>query len=79
MERLRARYPDVDLSQYLSINNLRACARLQDRWVTEQVYVHSKVMIVDDRHAIIGSANINDRSMRGDRYVLRHLHASWAL
>lgn len=35
--------------------------------VTEQVYVHSKLMIVDDRYVIIGSANINDRSMLGDR------------
>ncbi len=24
-------------------------------------------MIVDDKHAIIGSANINDRSLLGDR------------
>ena len=35
--------------------------------VTEQVYPHDKVMIVDDRLAIIGSANINERSQRGDR------------
>ena len=35
--------------------------------VTEQVYIHSKVMIVDDEWAIIGSANINDRSMLGNR------------
>lgn len=35
--------------------------------VTEMVYVHSKMMIVDDRVAIIGSANINDRSMLGSR------------
>ena len=34
---------------------------------TELVYVHSKLMIVDDRKVIIGSANINDRSMLGDR------------
>lgn len=31
------------------------------------IYVHSKVMVVDDRHLIIGSANINDRSMLGSR------------
>lgn len=31
------------------------------------VYVHSKLLIVDDRVMIIGSANINDRSMLGDR------------
>ncbi|KAI9919590.1 hypothetical protein PsorP6_017762 [Peronosclerospora sorghi] len=34
---------------------------------TEQEYIHSKFMIVDDRCAIIGSSNINDRSMNGDR------------
>jgi phospholipase D1/2 len=34
---------------------------------TEIVYIHSKVMIVDDRVALIGSANINDRSLMGDR------------
>ena len=31
------------------------------------VYVHSKLMIVDDRYVILGSANINERSMAGDR------------
>jgi phosphatidylserine/phosphatidylglycerophosphate/cardiolipin synthase-like enzyme len=35
--------------------------------VTEQVYVHSKLMIVDDLHVLIGSGNINDRSLMGDR------------
>lgn len=35
--------------------------------VTEQLYIHAKVMVVDDRIAIIGSANINERSMRGTR------------
>ena len=34
---------------------------------TEIVYVHSKMMIVDDKIALIGSANINDRSMMGSR------------
>ncbi|ORY06329.1 phospholipase D/nuclease [Basidiobolus meristosporus CBS 931.73] len=36
-------------------------------FVTELTYVHSKLMIVDDRIVICGSANINDRSMRGNR------------
>ena len=31
------------------------------------IYIHSKVMIVDDKRMIIGSANINDRSMLGTR------------
>lgn len=31
------------------------------------VYVHSKLMIVDDSYALIGSANVNQRSMDGRR------------
>ncbi|KAK9865095.1 hypothetical protein WJX84_006038 [Apatococcus fuscideae] len=32
-----------------------------------QIYVHSKMLIADDEYIIIGSANINQRSMGGDR------------
>jgi phospholipase D1/2 len=32
-----------------------------------QIYVHSKLMIIDDRITLIGSANINDRSLLGSR------------
>lgn len=35
--------------------------------ITELIYVHSKLMIVDDSKVIIGSANINDRSLLGSR------------
>lgn len=35
--------------------------------MTEIIYIHSKMMIVDDKYALIGSANINDRSMLGSR------------
>lgn len=31
------------------------------------IYVHSKGMIVDDEYVIIGSANINQRSLEGTR------------
>eukprot|EP01065_Artemidia_motanka_P014465 TRINITY_DN1839_c0_g1_i1.p1 TRINITY_DN1839_c0_g1~~TRINITY_DN1839_c0_g1_i1.p1 ORF type:complete len:1172 (+),score=237.19 TRINITY_DN1839_c0_g1_i1:99-3518(+) len=31
------------------------------------IYVHSKFLICDDEYVIVGSANINDRSMDGDR------------
>lgn len=34
--------------------------------VTEQIYIHSKLLIVDDAVAIIGTANINDRSLTGN-------------
>jgi len=40
---------------------------MNNRPVSEIVYVHSKLMIVDDDFVILGSANINDRSMVGDR------------
>jgi phosphatidylserine/phosphatidylglycerophosphate/cardiolipin synthase-like enzyme len=41
--------------------------RIGDRFFLQIIYVHSKLMIVDDRIVICGSANINDRSMLGDR------------
>ena len=31
------------------------------------IYVHSKMMIVDDAYIILGSANINERSLAGTR------------
>ncbi|RWW29890.1 hypothetical protein GW17_00005577 [Ensete ventricosum] len=31
------------------------------------IYVHSKLMIVDDEYVIVGSANLNKRSLAGDR------------
>ena len=31
------------------------------------IYVHSKLMVVDDAYVITGSANINQRSLDGDR------------
>lgn len=53
--------------KYFSVFSLRKYDLIGTSFVTEIVYVHSKIMIVDDRLVIIGSANINDRSMLGDR------------
>ncbi|KAK9712377.1 hypothetical protein K7432_007180 [Basidiobolus ranarum] len=39
----------------------------EGRFITELTYIHSKLMIVDDRIVLCGSANINDRSMLGNR------------
>ena len=36
-----------------------------DAFVSEELYVHSKVLIADDRTVICGSANLNDRSQLG--------------
>uniref|UniRef100_A0AAR2LVE4 Phospholipase n=1 Tax=Pygocentrus nattereri TaxID=42514 RepID=A0AAR2LVE4_PYGNA len=52
---------------YISFGGLRTHAELEGKLVTELIYVHSKMIIADDNTVIIGSANINDRSMLGKR------------
>jgi phospholipase D1/2 len=37
-----------------------------DAFVSEELYIHSKLLIADDRKVICGSANMNDRSQLGD-------------
>ncbi|CAI6332368.1 unnamed protein product [Periconia digitata] len=37
-----------------------------DAFVSEELYVHSKLLIADDETVICGSANLNDRSQLGD-------------
>ncbi|KAG0172715.1 Phospholipase D1 [Apophysomyces sp. BC1015] len=39
----------------------------RSHYVSELVYIHDKILIVDDRIVLIGSANINDRSQLGNR------------
>ncbi|KAL2941083.1 Phospholipase D zeta 1 [Bienertia sinuspersici] len=55
--------------EFISFYGLRTYGSLCEGGplVTSQVYVHSKVMIVDDRIALVGSSNINDRSLLGSR------------
>ncbi|XP_061030641.1 phospholipase D2 isoform X3 [Eubalaena glacialis] len=52
---------------YISICGLRTHGELGRHPVSELVYIHSKMLIADDRTVIIGSANINDRSLLGKR------------
>lgn len=54
-------------TEYITFCGLRTHSRLSGSLVTELIYVHSKALIADDRCYIIGSANINDRSMLGSR------------
>eukprot|EP00026_Physarum_polycephalum_P000889 Phypoly_transcript_00890.p1 GENE.Phypoly_transcript_00890~~Phypoly_transcript_00890.p1 ORF type:complete len:1080 (+),score=133.98 Phypoly_transcript_00890:582-3821(+) len=65
--RLRLKFPDVDPMDYISVCALRNWQVSNGITFTEMVYVHSKLVIADDQVAIIGSGNINDRSMRGAR------------
>ncbi|XP_069857735.1 phospholipase D2 [Dipodomys merriami] len=52
---------------YMSICGLRTHGELGGHLVSELIYIHSKMLIADDRKVIIGSANINDRSLLGKR------------
>jgi phospholipase D1/2 len=36
-----------------------------NNWIQEELYIHGKVMIVDDRTVVCGSSNLNDRSQLG--------------
>ncbi|XP_043997968.1 phospholipase D1a [Gambusia affinis] len=58
---------DDQWMNYISFAGLRTHAELEGRLITELIYVHSKMLIADDNTVIIGSANINDRSMLGKR------------
>merc|ERR1712151_555165 len=54
--------------EYIAFYSLRQVGKTPDGRVHgEQIYIHSKVLCVDDEVCFIGSANINDRSMLGDR------------
>lgn len=70
-----------DPSEYISFYGLRTHCILNDEPITELIYVHSKLMIVDDKIVICGSANINDRSLIGKRdseiavIIEVHLHS----
>ncbi len=65
--------PVEECFKYVTLLNLRTWAKLDGNdaktpwYVTEQVYVHTKAMIVDDLYALLGSANVNDRSLLGER------------
>ncbi|XP_074819669.1 phospholipase D1 isoform X2 [Natator depressus] len=66
LEQLKAEIGDQWIN-YISFCGLRTYAELDGNLVTELIYVHSKLLIADDNTVIIGSANINDRSMLGKR------------
>ena len=59
----------IEPEDYIQFYGLRSWGKIgtSKQIVTEQLYIHAKCMVVDDRIAIIGSANINERSMLGSR------------
>uniref|UniRef100_A0A4W5RWX7 Phospholipase n=1 Tax=Hucho hucho TaxID=62062 RepID=A0A4W5RWX7_9TELE len=64
---MRLRELENQWSKYITLCGLRKHSQLSQSLVTELIYVHSKTLIADDCRYIIGSANINDRSMLGSR------------
>lgn len=65
----RVRAQGIEPEDYIQFYSLRSWGRIgpAKQLVTEQLYIHAKCMVVDDRIAVIGSANINERSMLGSR------------
>ncbi|KAG6238984.1 hypothetical protein E4U25_001263 [Claviceps purpurea] len=64
----RLRAAGIEPEDYIGFYCLRQWGIMSnDALVTEQLYIHAKTIIVDDRVVLIGSANINERSMLGSR------------
>ncbi|KAK0616265.1 hypothetical protein B0T14DRAFT_243475 [Immersiella caudata] len=64
----RLKAAGIDPEDYIQFFSLRQWGKLGNGNITtEQLYIHAKCIIVDDRVALIGSANINERSMLGNR------------
>jgi phospholipase D1/2 len=66
LEQLRKKMGD-EVNKYIYFFSLRNHGTIKGIPVTELIYIHSKLLIVDDEKVLIGSANINDRSMIGSR------------
>ncbi|RPB13430.1 phospholipase D [Morchella conica CCBAS932] len=65
----KLRAQGIEPEEFIQFYGLRNWGKIgpEKALVTEQLYIHAKCMVVDDRIAIIGSANINERSMMGNR------------
>ena len=69
IEKLQEELTKIGLNweDYIGFYSLRNHGLFNGMPRTEIIYIHSKLMIVDDLYVICGSANINDRSMKGSR------------
>lgn len=80
----RLRERGIEPEEYIQFYSLRQWGKLRNtHLVTEQLYIHAKTLIVDDRFVLIGSANINERSMLGNRdselaAVVRDTETFWS-
>ena len=65
--RFQAKFPDKNPFDYFSFGSMRTAGDVNGQRATEEIYIHSKLTVVDDQVAFIGSANVNERSLRGNR------------
>jgi phosphatidylserine/phosphatidylglycerophosphate/cardiolipin synthase-like enzyme len=66
LARLRAEAPEAAAQGRIQVFCLAASAEVDGEELYRPIYVHAKVMIVDDLWSTIGSANLNNRGMRDD-------------
>jgi len=64
---LKQQCPRIRIDDYISFYSLMTHGTIGGKCFASQIYVHSKILIVDDEIMIVGSQNINDRSLLGHR------------
>ena len=64
---LGKRETQEEVPEYLDTPEDDSPAEMVRKSLRHPIYVHSKLMIVDDVHIVLGSANINQRSLDGNR------------
>ena len=57
----------IDINNYLTVGAFHKWESKSNRVEHEAIYIHSKLLLADDEQCLIGSANINDRSLLGSR------------
>jgi phosphatidylserine/phosphatidylglycerophosphate/cardiolipin synthase-like enzyme len=57
------------LGTKVSVAMLQTCGIDQERWRYREIYIHSKLLIVNDSFLTLGSANLNQRSMAVDSEI----------
>ncbi|MES2742298.1 MAG: phospholipase D-like domain-containing protein [Pseudomonadota bacterium] len=53
----------------VSVAMLNTCDLVQSKWCYREIYIHSKLLLVDDGFLTLGSANLNQRSMAVDSEI----------
>jgi phosphatidylserine/phosphatidylglycerophosphate/cardiolipin synthase-like enzyme len=57
------------LGTKVSVAMLQTCGIDQERWRYREIYIHSKLLMVNDSLLTLGSANLNQRSMAVDSEI----------